>query len=206
MITYTEIIDQRSKIDSKFPTIIRKARTWQNYRNAKNVLHFGSGDVRNPNHKEIEKLFKCVKSCDICPSSGSDYSDINVIEEKFDLIIAEHVLEHIEVVDVIENISKKFFELLNDQGKLIITIPNLYCFGTFLSDHDHKNFSPPIDTAAIFCCRGFDLIEYYKWSKLSHMSYQRSMLEIENFLEKFMEKNYGLQTDRYITMVFEKNG
>lgn len=206
MISYSEILEQRSKINSQFPALARKVRSWQNYANAIRVLHFGSGDVKKPNHREIENYFSIVKSCDSDPLSGSDYRDVYSIEEKFDLIIAEHVLEHIETAEVIEKLSKKLFELLDLKGRLVITVPNLYCLGTFLSDHDHKNLSPPTDTAAIFCCRGFDLVEYYRWSKSNFMSYQNSMTEFEKSLEVFIDKNYGLQTDRYITMVLQKNG
>lgn len=206
MIQYSEVIFYRKKIVEKFPQLIRKPRNWQDYVcEGGKVLNFGSGDVNAEHHKEIKNVFKNVCSCDSDPAFSADYLDLNLIDDKFDLIVGEHVLEHIETKEVI-NIAKKFNSLLNDNGKLVLTIPNLNNFSSYFGDFDHKNSAPPVDLAAIVCCANFELIDFFRWSKLKHMQAQLGMNEAEKFIEHFMERHYGLQTDRYITMVHQKNG
>jgi hypothetical protein len=206
MLLYSNVVLNRSLICEKFPHLIRKQRVWQNYyHDNEKVLNFGSGNVEAVNHKEIKNLFKNVFSCDSDPSSGADYNSLDLINDKFDLIICEHILEHITVEKMYE-VAKKFDELLNDNGKLLVTLPNVLNFGSYFSHYDHKNYSPPIDIAAIICCVGFDVVDMFKWSKEKHMVYQSSMNETEKFLEYFLEKNYGLQTDKYITIILQKNG
>lgn len=38
------------------------------------------------------------------------------------------------------------------------------------------------------------------------MNLQNNFSDTEKFIESFIEKHYGLQTDRYVTLVFQKNG
>jgi predicted SAM-dependent methyltransferase len=206
MISYSDVIAHRAKICSDFPSLNRKNRFWQNYFVEGKILNFGCGNVKAASHQEIKNVFRNVKSCDSDTTTGTDYNDIRLIDEKFDLIIGEHVLEHIKVEDIINGLAQKFNNLLNENGKLILTIPNLHNFGAYFTDFDHKNSAPPIDLAAIICCANFDLIDMFKWSKDKHMISQLNMTDFEKTIEKFMEMNYGLETDRYITMVFNKNG
>ena len=204
MISYSDVTAHRAKICSNFPALNRKNRFWQNYVVEGKTLNFGCGNVKAASHQEIKSVFKNVASCDNDITTGADYNDIKLIDEKFDLIVSEHVLEHIKVEDVINGLIQKFNDLLNENGKLVITIPNLYNFGAYFTDFDHKNASPPIDLAAIICCANFNLIDIFKWSKDKHMKLQFNMTDAEKAIETFMETHYNLQTDRYITMVFNK--
>jgi predicted SAM-dependent methyltransferase len=206
MILYSEIFKTRAKITQAFPAVIRKPRDWSHYPCSDKVLNFGSGNVAAPNHVELKRYYKDVYACDSDPLSGADYMGINDVDKKFGLIIAEHVFEHIKIDDIVNGLAQKFYSLLNDNSKLVITIPNIHNFGNFFVDYDHKNYAPPTDLAAIFCCCGFELIDYFKWSKARYMQFQASMNETDRYLEEFLESNYGLQLDRYITLVFTKNG
>ena len=206
MIYYSSVIANRAKICSQFPSLVRKRRIWHDFLVEGKVLNFGCGNIKAANYQEIKSIFRDVKSCDNDPTAGADYNSINSIDEKFDLIIGEHVLEHIKVEDVINGLVQKFNSLLNENGKLVLTIPNLYNFGAYFNHFDHKNSAPPIDLAAIICCANFDLIDMFKWSKDKHMINQANMSKIDQYLEAFLESNYGLQMDRYITLVFAKNG
>jgi predicted SAM-dependent methyltransferase len=206
MILYSEVFKTRAKITQAFPTINRKSRNWSFYPCTDKVLNFGSGDVNAANHIELKNYYKNVYACDSDPLSGANYANINDVDQKFGLIIAEHVFEHIKVEDLVNGLAQKFYDLLNDNSKMVITIPNIHNFGNFFVDYDHKNYAPPTDLAAIFCCCGFELVDYFKWSKSKHMINQANMSKIDQYLEAFLESNYGLQMDRYITLVFAKNG
>lgn len=205
-ILYSDIVKQRGKINNYFSDAIRKPRIWTDYPCSGNVLSFGSGNVDSANHQEIKLNYNNVISCDSDLSSGSDYKNLVEIDKKFDLIICEHVFEHIKIEEFIGGLAQKFYDICNDNSKFIITIPNVNNFGSFFSHFDHKNFSPPIDLAAIFCCVGFEVKEVYKWSKINHMINHNNFDDTENYLSIFLQKHYGLELDRYITMVFQKNG
>lgn len=208
-ISYSSVIENRAKIGAKFPKLVRKGRAWSEIPCVGTVLNFGSGKVTGANHSEIKRTYRLVFSCDSDPNSGADWASLEEATSggrKFDMIVAEHVLEHIDTPTFVDVVSVRLAESINPDGKLVITIPNIYCFGTFFSDYDHKNFAAPLDIAAIICCRGFEMTDFFRWSKSKHMSYQVNMTEAERFVEEFVEKNYGLQSDRYLTMVFKKNG
>jgi predicted SAM-dependent methyltransferase len=208
MITYSQVIQQRGKIVSEYPefSLKRKQRSWINYPCAGKVLNFGSGPTFSPFHKELSGIYHDIESCDNDPLALATYKNIEEITGSFDLIIAEHVLEHIEIDYVINFLANKLYTLLNNSGTLILTVPNIHNFGAYFTDFDHKNTMPPHDLAAIMCCTGLKLKDFYKWSKQKHMIAQESMNELEKFIESFLERHYGLQPDRYITIVFEKNG
>lgn len=208
MILYSDVMKHRNKIGKFFSETKRNPRTWDLYQSSGNVLSFGSGNVNDPNYQEIKNIFVNTFSCDSDTSSGADYKNLDEIEKtkKFDLIICEHVLEHVKIEDFINDLAEKLYNVGADDSKLVVTLPNIYNVGGFFCNFDHKNFAPPIDIAAILCCVGFELIDVYKWSKIHHMVQHFSMNEIEKFLENFLEKNYGLEVDRYVTMVFQKNG
>ena len=204
--TYSKIKISQAKIIKNFPMISRRGRLWQNYSCNGKVLNFGSGNVNNSAHREIKHAFENVVSCDSDSLSGADYNNIYQIEDKFDLIIGEHILEHITVDDIINSLSKKFYNLLNDNGKLLLTIPNINNFGSYFTNFDHKNSSPPIDIASIICCKGFEVIDFFRWSKINQMERQLHMNDFEIKLAEFMKIHYDLEIDKYITMVFQKSG
>ena len=206
MISYLDILSHRTQLSQSFTNPRRKSRIWSDYPCDSTVLNFGSGDVNAPNHKEISYIYKEVKACDSDPASGAHYRSVEEIEEKFGLVIAEHVFEHITPQSFVEGLAKRIHDLIIPGGRLVATLPNIYNFGNFFVDFDHKNLAPPVDLAAIFCCVGFKFEDFYRWSKQKHMAYHVGMNETEKFLETFLERNYGLQTDRYVTMVLRKNG
>lgn len=205
-ITYTDIVTKRTQLHQKFEPLIRKTRRWNEavFRKATRTLHFGSGNVNLPNHKEVCSLFPNVVACDADISSGADYFHLDQVEGKFDLIISEHVLEHISINVLIRDVAPSLCDLLEKDGIMIITIPNIKNFGGYFSDHDHKNHVPPTDIAAIFNCFGLNVVDMYRWSKSSRMTKQNKMSDLEKMLEHFLEEYYELQTDQYVTMVFQK--
>jgi len=207
-LVYSEVIKNRVIISTKFPVLERRGRVWRAFGCTGVVLNLGSGNVTCANHREIASAYSdCqVFSCDSDQNSGADWTSLEeaTSSQKYDLIVAEHFLEHIDTQEFADTLSVQIVEAIKPKGTLVITIPNIYCFGTFFSDYDHKNFASPVDIAAIFCCRGLEIVDFFRWSKPKQMMYQENMTEVERFVESFIEKNYGLQTDRYVTMVFRK--
>ena len=205
-VSYSSIVSFRNIVTKKFPTVARKSRNWRAYPCEGKVLSFGSGKKTGSQFVELKSIYKNIVSCDSDPEAEADYRSIEDIQETFDLIIAEHVLEHIDTDYFVNTLSQKISSIANNNCKLLITVPNLYCYGTFFSDFDHKNLCGSLDIACVLCAHGFALSDYYRWSKMNYMEAQNNFSETERFLEQFIEKNYGLQTDRYVTLVFEKNG
>jgi hypothetical protein len=205
-LSYSEIVSFRSKVSEKFPKPIRKPRMWKDYPTTGPVLNFGSGKKDGAHNLELLHYYQEVFCCDSDPNSGADFSSIEEVDSKFSLIIAEHVLEHVETNYFVHELSKRFYDLLLDDGKLIITVPNMYCYGVFFSDFDHKNICGHLDMACIMCARNLQISDYFLWSKIKYMNLQNNFSDTEKFIESFIEKHYGLQTDRYVTLVFQKNG
>lgn len=205
-ITYTDIVSKRAEIHKKFEPLVRKTRMWNeiSFKETARTLHFGSGNIRLPNHREVCSMFPNVVSCDSDTSSGADYFNLDHVQGKFDLIISEHVLEHIEINSLIKTVAPKLCGLLDSDGSMLITIPNIRNFGGYFSDFDHKNHVPPVDIASIFSCFGVNTVDMYRWSKSSRMAKQSKMTDSEKMIEKFLEEYYELQTDQYVTILFKK--
>jgi len=108
MILYSDILQQRSRLSGFFSSARRKPRIWAEYPYAGNVLNFGSGNVKAANHQEIVNSYKEVYACDTDPASGAEFISIEKITKKFDLIICEHVFEHIKPEVFVDGLKKIF--------------------------------------------------------------------------------------------------
>lgn len=92
--------------------------------NPKKILEIGPGD-----HHVTDFLFRKgynIKTLDNDPQLFPDYClDIREkikVDEKFDLILASEVLEHVKF-KWLESILKNFNEILEEEGYLIISLP-----------------------------------------------------------------------------------
>ncbi len=77
------------------------------------------------------------------------YADFWNTKEKFDLIISNHVYEHMEAEER-EKFIARSYELLNKNGKLIMAFPNIINLSIGLeywTDRTHKLPPSPVDEA-----------------------------------------------------------
>jgi predicted SAM-dependent methyltransferase len=151
----------------------------------------------------IEKISKKVISIDSDIESGSNYKTITEAIDKetykYDGLFCEHVVEHIPVQEL-PQIFKELRVLLKKDADVVITVPNIYNFGNFFQNYEHINYSPPIHIAAIIEMEGYKCDNIFSWSKQKHFIRHTNFNETEVYIANFMEREYGLQLGRYVTI------
>ncbi|PIN98730.1 MAG: hypothetical protein COT90_02920 [Candidatus Diapherotrites archaeon CG10_big_fil_rev_8_21_14_0_10_31_34] len=87
---------------------------------------------------------------------NSFFEDFWNTKEKFDLIIANHVYEHLEPKER-EKFIEKSFEVLNKNGKLVFAFPNVMNLSgiEYWKDRTHKTPPSPLDEASFSELFGF---------------------------------------------------
>ena len=131
----TEMTDRQAYvINDNFKAIEKTIK------NSGDMLDFGIG---NGTHSEIARKkgwsvrgydVDCASTDRLMEKSGievkcGDFFDIDWGNEKFDLIYINQVMEHIK--DPV-NYLKSFYEILNENGNLFITVPNIHATSTRL--------------------------------------------------------------------------
>lgn len=99
------------------------------------ILDIGCGQgvflmgLRDMGFKNIYGIDLDQQAVDFCVKNGLNVKrmncmDLNTLEEKFDFISMNHVLEHLKKDDVIPMIKHIFDNLLKKTGLLFISVPN----------------------------------------------------------------------------------
>lgn len=99
------------------------------FKKIENIYDFGcsNGDIGHALKKKFTQLqLHCSETDEFCKNilnerGYKNYDDLNTIDKKFDLIIATHVLEH---VTNINDLLKKFKNILNQEGYIFFEVPN----------------------------------------------------------------------------------
>ncbi len=112
------------------------------------------------------------------------YMDFWNTKEKFDVIIANHVYEHIEIQER-EKFIKRCSEILNKNGTLIIAFPNVMNLSgiEYWKDRTHKLPPSPLDEASFSELFGFKTELY--WVGLSFFPPKYFFRIIANFFFGF---------------------
>ena len=77
------------------------------------------------------------KSVDIDPTYPHDYSSLDEVKERFDLVLLFEVIEHLDWDDGRKMVAR-IFEILNPGGRVIISTPNVYTPGQYWKDVSHR--------------------------------------------------------------------
>lgn len=89
------------------------------------ILDVGASN-RELSRKIIAKFPSITyKTMDIDKAQAHDYYTLEEITESFDMIILSEVIEHLEFNKGI-SLLRRLFELLNNEGKIIVSTPNIY--------------------------------------------------------------------------------
>lgn len=101
------------------------------------ILEVGAGEKILK--KKVEETYPSVtyKTMDIDVEGDHDYTKLETIEEKFDVIVMAEVIEHLFFEEGL-NIFQDLHYLLKEGGKLIVTTPNIYHPNTWFKDSDHR--------------------------------------------------------------------
>ena len=199
MVSYSQIIGRAAEIRARLPPRYVQGRSWDPIR-SRSVLSLGCGSSESEQFRELLSFAASVDGVDSDPMSGARYASLaEVPTGAHDALVAEHVLEHMtheEVVDALTHAAR----ILRPGSAMIVTLPNISNFGSWFNNFDHKNFSPPEDTAAIIELHGFQVVDMFGWSKQSRFERHARMPEEERRLCSFMEENWGLTLPQFITI------
>ena len=199
MVTYSQIISRSEEIQRRIPPMYVSGRVWDSIR-GRRVLGLGCGSVESDHFREIASMADHVDGVDSDPLSGARYASLaEVPAGEHDALVAEHVLEHMTHEQVLASLAEAA-RLLPSGSLMIVTLPNISNFGGWFNNFDHKNFSPPISTAAIIELHGFHVAEMFGWSKQSRFERHLKMTPEEQRLCAFVEENWGLTLPQYVTI------
>jgi hypothetical protein len=177
MIDWTELINCRDQIHKCYAQIwdlkLVKRPSWllkKLLRPGMRILDVGASDKRM--EKRVKDVYSDIlyKSMDIDRSVPHDYYSLDEIDEQFDLIILFEVIEHLELDQGVELLSR-LNELLVDAGKLIISTPNIYHPNRFLTTATHKTAYSYEELGGIVLSQGFDVLKIYRTFHASLLKY-----------------------------------
>ncbi len=171
LITYREQIYKRYRRIWDLPLIERRfTLIARNLQPGMRVLDVGAGDKRL--EKKVKDIYPDIvyKSMDINRTVPHDYYSLDEIDEQFDLIILLEVMEHLELEQGMELLSR-LKELLVDEGHLIISNPNIFNPGRFWIDATHKTAYSYEELGGIVLSQGFEVMGIYRTFHASFLKY-----------------------------------
>ncbi|MHB1037335.1 MAG: class I SAM-dependent methyltransferase [Pirellulales bacterium] len=101
------------------------------------VLEVGAGDRRMKRFLEARRARIDYASMDVDPEGEHDFRDLAEIQRAYDCVFALEVIEHLEFNEIGPWLSR-LAELLKPGGRLLLSTPNVYRPGVFLSDATHR--------------------------------------------------------------------
>ncbi len=168
MLSWNQLIISREQIHKRFPKIWdlklikRPSRLLKKLlRPGMHILDVGAGDRRMK--RRVQEVYPDIlyKSMDIDCSVPHDYLSLDAIDEQFDLIILFEVIEHLELEQGVELLSR-LKKLLVDGGQLIISTPNIFNPGRFWIDATHKTAYSYEELGGVVLSQGFEVLEIYR--------------------------------------------
>jgi 2-polyprenyl-3-methyl-5-hydroxy-6-metoxy-1,4-benzoquinol methylase len=177
MIDWTELINCRDKIHERYSKIwdlkLIKRPSWllkRRLRPGMRILDVGASDRRM--QKRVKDVYPDIlyKSMDIDRTISHDYYSLDDIDEKFDLIILFEVIEHLELDQGVELLSR-LNELLVTGGQLIISTPNIFHPNRFWTTATHKTAYGYEELGGIVLSQGFEVLGIYRTFHASFLKY-----------------------------------
>jgi len=199
VISYSTIMTRREEISRRISLNYVQGRSWKPIF-GRRVVSLGCGSVEGSQFREITSVASLAVGVDSDPLSGAHYTSLSDVPTgEFDALVAEHVVEHMTHDQVVDSFAQAA-RILSPGGVVIITVPNVSNFGAWFSNHDHRNFTPPLETAAILELSGFHVLTVFGWSKPARHARHMAMGDEERRLCAFVEENWGLTLPQYITI------
>ncbi|HVP81221.1 MAG TPA: methyltransferase domain-containing protein [Thermodesulfobacteriota bacterium] len=158
----------REKVHQRFPElwdlkIVRKRLPFvlKHLKDGERVLEIGAFD------RSLEGRLKqfCprieYKSLDIDPTFRHDYTSLEQVDEKFDLVLLFELIEHLDWESGREMVMK-IFDILKPGGRVILTTPNIYTPGQYWKDVSHRTPYHYEELGGLFLSQRFESIELFR--------------------------------------------
>jgi 2-polyprenyl-3-methyl-5-hydroxy-6-metoxy-1,4-benzoquinol methylase len=178
MLDWSQIIFFRDQIHERYPQIWNLKLTKRPFRFIKShlrpgmrILDVGAGDRRMEQWVNKVAPNSIYKSMDIDHGFPHDYYSLDEIDgEQFDLIMLLEVIEHLELEAGVEVLGR-LRELLVQEGKLIISTPNIFHPNRFWQKVTHKVAYSYEELGGILLSKGFEVVGIYRTFSASFLKY-----------------------------------
>jgi SAM-dependent methyltransferase len=130
-------------------------------RDGEKVLDIGASD-RNLQERLKRHYPKLIyKSMDIDRERFHDFYSLEEIRESFDVVFLFEVIEHLNLEEGVQLI-RKIYDLLHEEGRLILTTPNVFNPSRFWRDATHKEAYCYDELGGLLLARGFQIKAMYR--------------------------------------------
>lgn len=165
------------------------------------MLDFGSGPNRLKTFCSERFPSLTYTSLDTDPTYVCDYTRLEDIPQgrHFRLIIANQVLEHLALEDGLI-VMAKLSSLLEENGALLVTVPNVAHSNRFRGDPDHKTYLSYPTLYYLASHANLDVKSMYKYSKRKPCGF------VEKFFAKHIGALYRIDWADSIAMLAVKKG
>ena len=139
------------------------------------------------------------KSLDIDPSYSHDYTSLEEVREKFDMVLLFEVIEHLGWESGREMVGR-IFEVLKPGGRVIVTTPNVYTPGQYWKDASHRTAYHYEELGGLFLSQRFASIEIFRLFSEAFLKYF-----IKVYLFSSLFRFLGFDFTRSILLVARKD-
>jgi len=151
---YPEIWDLKI-LRKRFPLMVKMIQ------DSEKVLDIGASN-RNLQERLKRHFPKLIyKSMDIDREQFHDFYSLEEIQESFDVIFLFEVIEHLGLEEGVQ-LLKKSYDLLNQEGRLILTTPNVFNPSRFWRDATHKVAYCYDELGGLLLAQGFQIKAMYR--------------------------------------------
>jgi SAM-dependent methyltransferase len=108
----------------------------------------------------IKKYYPHIvyKSMDIDPTYPHDYSSLEEVKEKFDMVLLFEVIEHLDLNEGMEMIAR-IYQILGHGGRVIISTPNIYTPGAYWAGLSHRTAYHYAELGGVLLSQKFEIVE-----------------------------------------------
>ena len=168
-VRWGEQFQWREKVHQRFPElwdlkIVRKRLPFvlKYLKDGEGVLEIGAFDRSLESRLKQFRPQILYKSLDIDPTYRHDYTSLEQVHEKFDLVLLFELIEHLDWESGREMVAR-IFDILKPGGRVILTTPNIYTPGQYWKDVSHRTPYHYEELGGLFLSQRFESIELFRF-------------------------------------------
>ncbi|NIO06262.1 MAG: methyltransferase domain-containing protein [Proteobacteria bacterium] len=204
-IPWSQLFQYRDQIHQRYPSIWNLKILRKRFSLIRDIIRDGQKvlDV-GASHRNLEPRIKAhfpnvvYKSLDIDKSQVHDFYSLDDVDETFDVVLLFEVIEHLELKEGVEMLSK-IYSLLEESGRLILTTPNVFNPTRFWRDATHKMAYCYDELAGILLGQGFKIISMYR---TYNDAFHRFLFRV--YIMAALHRYLGIDFAKSILIVAEK--
>jgi len=165
---WSKLFEYRGQIHRRYPEvwdlkIVRKRLPFilKYLKDGESVLEIGAYNRELGDRIKRHYPLILYKSLDIDPCYQHEYTSIEEVGEKFDMVLLFEVIEHLDWKSGKEMVAK-LFEILKPGGRVILTTPNIYTPGQYWKDVSHRTPYHYEELGGLFLSQRFESIKLFR--------------------------------------------